>query len=248
MSSRLVLLRHGQTQGNVERRLDTRPPGTELTDLGRDQARAFARTLPRPPALIAHSVATRAVQTAHEIGEVIREEIRTECDGRRGAATGAGVTIGAHELEGIHEVQVGDLENRGDDAAHEDFNEIYRRWHGGEHGLPLPGGETAHHVLDRYLPVLHRLRMRYLEDDRFHGDIVVVSHGAAIRLVAAVLAGVDGHFAVDHHLANTESVVLAPITEGRWSCLQWGSLTPPFVHGPAVTRVPESARSANPMG
>ncbi len=243
MSGRLVLLRHGQTHGNVERRLDTRPPGAELTDLGRDQARAFARALPKPPALIVHSVATRAVQTAYEI----REEISTAVNGRV-AAAGGGVTIGADEMEGIHEVQVGDLENRGDDAAHEDFNAIYRRWHGGEHGLPLPGGETAHHVLDRYLPVLHGLRMRYLEDAAFHGDIVVVSHGAAIRLVAAVLAGVDGRFAVDHHLANTESVVLAPITEGRWSCLRWGSLTPPFVHGPVVNRVPESARSANPMG
>ena len=47
--------------------------------------------------------------------------------------------------------------------------------------------------------------MRYLDDDAWHGDIVVVSHGAAIRLVSAVLAGVDGSFALDHHLANAES-------------------------------------------
>ena len=73
------------------------------------------------------------------------------------------------------------------------------------------------------MPVLTQLRMRYLDDDAWHGDIVVVSHGAAIRLVSAVLAGVDGSFALDHHLANTESVVLAPITDGRWSCLQWGT-------------------------
>ena len=79
-------------------------------------------------------------------------------------------------------------------------------------------------------------------------DIVVVSHGAAIRLVSAVLAGVDSAFAIDHHLANTESVVLAPITDGRWSCVQWGALTPPFATAPAVTQTPESARSADPMG
>ncbi len=42
VSGRLVLVRHGQSHGNVDRRLDTRPPGAELTDLGRDQARAFA--------------------------------------------------------------------------------------------------------------------------------------------------------------------------------------------------------------
>ncbi len=37
--------------------------------------------------------------------------------------------MATHELEGIHEVQVGDLENRNDDAAIEAFEAIYRRWH-----------------------------------------------------------------------------------------------------------------------
>ena len=46
---RLVLVRHGQSHANVERRLDTRPPGAALTDLGRDQARTFAHDLAHPP-------------------------------------------------------------------------------------------------------------------------------------------------------------------------------------------------------
>lgn len=235
MSGRLVLLRHGQTHGNVERRLDTRPPGAELTELGREQARVFARTLVRAPALIAHSVATRSAQTAVEIREAISPGLSP-------------VPIGTRELEGIHEVQVGDLENRSDEGAHELFRAVYQRWHGGEHGLPLPGGETAQHVLDRYLPVLHRLRMHYLDDDAFDGDIVVVSHGAAIRLVSAVLAGVDASFAIEHHLANAESVVLAPITEGRWSCLRWGNQSPPFGSTSAATPAGDKAGSAHPMG
>jgi broad specificity phosphatase PhoE len=235
VSGRLVLVRHGQTHGNVERRLDTRPPGAELTDLGRDQAKEFARSLFRPPALLAHSVATRAVQTAHEIHAEIRPQ--------------RGSDVGPHAFEGLHEVQVGDLEDRTDEAAHDEFNATYRRWHGGELDLALPGGETAQQVLDRYVPVLNQLRMRYLDDESWHGDIVVVSHGAAIRLVSAVLAGVDGHFAIDHHLANTESVVLAPVTDGRWSCVQWGKLTPPFgPETPVTTSGAEASRSADPMG
>ena len=230
MSGRLVLVRHGQSHGNVDRRLDTRPPGAELTDLGRDQARAFAGALSRPPAMIAHSIATRAVQTAAEICAVVSP------------------SAGTREFEGIHEVQVGDLEDRIDEDAHDEFNAIYRRWHGGELDLPLPGGETAQQVLDRYLPVVEQLRLRYLDDAAFHGDIVVVSHGAAIRLVSAVLSGVDGSFAIDHHLANTESVVLAPITDGRWSCVRWGALTPPFGAAPAATGSGDSLRSADPMG
>ncbi|MET0994512.1 MAG: histidine phosphatase family protein, partial [Mycobacterium sp.] len=55
MSGRLVLVRHGQSHGNVERRLDTRPPGAALTDLGRDQARGFARGWSHRTGMIVHS-------------------------------------------------------------------------------------------------------------------------------------------------------------------------------------------------
>lgn len=228
MSGRLVLVRHGQSHGNVERRIDTRPPGAALTDLGREQARAFARDLTHRPAIIAHSVAVRAVQTAAEIGSEIG--------------------LPTHEFEGIHEVQVGELEDRNDDAAIEAFETVYQRWHEGDLDVPMPGGETANQVLDRYLPVITQLRLRYLDDDAFDGDIVVVSHGAAIRLASAVLAGVDGSFVLDHHLANTESVVLSPITDGRWSCVQWGTLTPPFYPEPDVHPVEDALQSADPMG
>ncbi len=228
MSGRLILVRHGQSFGNVERRLDTRPPGAELTPLGRDQARAFARGSGRP-AMLAHSVATRASQTAAVIGSQLEMP-----------------TI---EVAGVHEAQVGRLENRNDDDAVAEFNAIYERWHHGELDVALPGGETGNDVLDRYVPVLTHLRMRYLDDHDFHGDIVVVSHGAAIRLAAAVLAGVEADFALDHHLDNTESVALTPITDGRWSCVRWGTLTPPFYPEEEATPVADAVRSStDPMG
>ncbi|OBH30024.1 phosphoglycerate mutase [Mycobacterium sp. E342] len=228
MTGRLVLLRHGQSYGNVERRLDTRPPGAELTPLGRDQARAFARGAVRP-SLLAHSVAIRASQTAGVIGGELQ--------------------MAATEVAGIHEVQVGGLENRSDDDAIAEFNAIYERWHHGDLGVPLPGGETGNDVLHRYVPVLTDLRLRYLDDHDWTGDIVVVSHGAAIRLAAAVLAGVDAGFALDNHLDNAESVVLAPITDGRWSCVRWGSLTPPFYPEAEATPVADAVHSStDPMG
>lgn len=228
MSGRLVLVRHGQSLANVERRLDTRPPGAELTDLGRDQARSFASTLSNRPLIVAHSQARRAAQTAAGIAEE------------------TGLT--PHEFDGVHEVQVGELEDRNDDAAIAQFNAIYQRWHEGDLDVPMPGGESASQVLHRYVPVVTQLRMRYLDDHAFDGDIVLVSHGAAIRLVAAVLAGVDGSFALDHHLANAQSVVLAPITDGRWSCVQWANLTPPFYPELDVHPVEDALKSNDPMG
>lgn len=228
MSGRLVLLRHGQSHSNVERCLDTRPPGASLTPAGIAQARDFARGFDHGTGMLVHSVAARAAETAAVIGEVWGMPTR--------------------EAEGIHEVQVGDLEMRNDDEAVDVFNRVYERWHLGELDVRLPGGETGAEVLDRYLPVLHDLRMRYLDNDQWTGDIVVVSHGAAIRLVAATLAGVDGSFVVEHHIGNAESVVLAPITDGRWSCVHWGQHSPPFMPDPRGMPRPEKLESADPMG
>jgi broad specificity phosphatase PhoE len=197
--------------------------------LGHDQARAFARTGLTRPGLLVHSVAIRAAQTAADIS--------------------AEVDVPASEVAGIHEVQVGELENRSDDDAVAEFNAIYQRWHEGERDVALPGGETANDVLDRYLPVVTDLRLRYLDDEQWTSDIVVVSHGAAIRLTAAILAGVESSFVLDHHLQNTEAVVLAPVTDGRWSCVQWGALTPPFYPEPDATPVADAVESgADPMG
>src|SRR5271154_1036475 len=229
MSGRLVLVRHGQSFGNVDKRLDTRPPGAELTPLGREQARAFAQAATSQPGLLLHSVATRAVQTAAEISAV--------------------VDVPAREVTGIHEVQVGDLEGRNGDDAVAEFNAVYERWLKGERDVSMPGGENANQVLDRYLPVLTELRTRYLDDDDWTSDIVVVSHGAAVRLTAAVLAGVESSFVLDHHLANTEAVVLTPVTDGRWSCVRWGTLAPPFYPAPDATPVVDAVESgADPMG
>jgi broad specificity phosphatase PhoE len=228
VSGRLVLLRHGQSHSNVERRLDTRPPGASLTPAGIAQARDFARGFDRPAGMLVHSVATRAAETALVIGEVWG--------------------MPPQEIEGLHEVQVGDLEMRSDDDAVDAFNRVYEKWHLGDLDVAMPGGETGTQVLDRYLPVMADLRMRYLDDDQWVGDIVVVSHGAAMRLVAATLAGVDGTFVVEHHIGNAESVVLAPITDGRWSCVHWGQLSPPFLPDPRGMPRPEELEHADPMG
>ncbi len=237
MSGRLILVRHGQSYGNVERRLDTRPPGADLTDLGVQQARDFARSRTAPPGMLLHSVARRAAQTAAAISGELSS-----------GAIGVELLIVPTEVDGIHEVQAGDLEGRTDDDAIAEFNRTYQRWLEGDLAVPIPGGESGHDVLDRYLPVLQELRLRYLDDRAWSGDIVVVSHGAAIRLAAATLAGVEGSFVLDHHLANTEAVALAPITDGRWGCVQWGARTPPFYPEPDVHPVEDALRAADPMG
>ncbi|WP_460865357.1 histidine phosphatase family protein [Rhodococcus aerolatus] len=215
MTGRLLLVRHGESTANVAHRLETRPPGAPLTERGQAQARALVEVLAGHAVTAVHaSVATRAQQTAAPLA----------------AALGLGVAV----EEGTHETDAGELEGRADEAAHERFTEVYARWLAGERGARVPGGESAAEILARYLPVVERLR------PAGPGDVVLVSHGAVVRLVAAALTGVDPRFALDRRLDNTERIELAPRADGGWECLRWGAHTPPFVAPPPDEEPPDA--------
>lgn len=208
MTGKLVLVRHGQTFSNVDKVLDTSLPGASLTDHGHEQARRYGASISEATVgIVVSSFAVRAVQTAEHIA--------------------AATSVVFQQREGIHETQAGHWEGRTDDVAHKGFTEIYGRWHSGDLDARVPGGDSGRSVLDRYVPVLEDLREKFLTDVEAP-DVVVVSHGAAIRLVAAVLGGVDGEFAADNHLDNTQSIELVPGARGSWSCVRWGTFVPPF--------------------
>lgn len=212
MTGRLILVRHGQTEANVERRLDTRLPGTRLTPEGLTQAELLGTALAaraRTVALVS-SQALRARQTARFVE----------------LASGVSVQV----REGLHEAQAGNLENLQDAASHGLFMKTFHEWHAGNLGSRVPGGESGHDILERYVPVVESLREQYLDGAAEEVDVVVISHGAAIRLIAAQLSGVPGLFAANNHLANTQTVELAPQAGGGWECVRWGSVPPPFEH------------------
>ncbi|MGF7124856.1 histidine phosphatase family protein [Rhodococcus sp. BE178] len=207
MSGRLILVRHGQTEANVERRLDTRLPGARLTALGRTQAQTLGgRLADRPPTALVSSQALRARETAGFV------------------ETASGITLQVRE--GLHEAQAGELEDRSDIESHKMFAKVFHTWHAGDLSARIPGGESGIDIIERYVPVVDSLRAEYI-DAGAGGDVVVVSHGAAIRLVAAYLAGVPGAFAADRHLENTSTVELVP-TDTGWRCVRWGTYDPPF--------------------
>ncbi|MBF6328628.1 histidine phosphatase family protein [Nocardia transvalensis] len=206
--NRLILVRHGETEGNVAKILDTRVPGLPLTERGAAQAKAFAAGLTAPPRRLFCSAALRARQTAAHIE----------------AVTG----VPAQVVDGVHEVQVGDFEGETSEAVHREFQRIYRAWHLGELDERVPGGESGREVLDRYLPVLDELRATYLTTDDEPGDILLISHGAAMRLAARAIGGVAPPFTTNNHLDNTETIELVPRADGGWDCTRWGRYTPPF--------------------
>lgn len=208
---RLVLVRHGQTTANLVRALDTVPPGAPLTELGEGQAAALADRLGGWPVRAVHaSRALRAQQTAAPLAAAHR------------------LAVGV--VDGVHEVFCGELEGRSDPEAREAFEVVYAAWWRGELDARLPGGESARDLRERYLPAVTALLDGACGGDGnggegAGGDVVLVSHGAAIRLAAAALLG---ETAETHYVPNTGLVVLRAEGEG-WALESWD--TAPPVHG-----------------
>lgn len=201
---RLVLVRHGQTPSNVIGSLDSRPPGPPLTELGRQQAATVAESLAVEPVVAVYaSVAVRAQETADPIA----------------AAHGLPVQV----VPGIHEAFVGDLECRNDPDSIRAFFEVFHRWTRAlDLDVPMPGGESAQQVLDRFRPVVADIRARYQD-----GVVVLVSHGAAIRISSFALSpNVDAELADQHLLNNCGRVVLVSDDSSStgWRCLEWADV------------------------
>lgn len=196
---RLVLARHGQTRANLAGALDTRPPGDSLTAEGHRQAAELAELLATEPVVAVYaSHARRAQQTAGPVA----------------AAHGLDVQL----LDGVHEAFVGDLEGSAGLDERELWHDIYHAWHAGELDRAVAGGESGEQVLTRFLAGVDKIQAEHPE-----GTVVLVSHGAALRLAAGALASnVDGLFAGVHYLPNTATVVLQlDGATAAWHCVRW---------------------------
>lgn len=208
---RLVLVRHGRTPSNVAHRLDTALPGPPLDAFGRGQAEEVAALLAGWPVRSVH--ASRAIR-ARETAEPV--------------AAAHGLAVGV--LPGAHEVVVGELEGRSDDDARRVFDEVFESWWDGDVDRPMPGGESARDVWDRFLPDIARVTA-----DAGSGAVVVVSHGAAIRMISlALLGGADGSgpgrpdadAGRDSPVPNTGRVVLRRDPDG-WTRELWDPMPTP---------------------
>lgn len=223
---RIILVRHGQTYSNVDKHLDTAPPGAELTDLGREQARNVGTELAEycqvsegdmgRLAAVYSSIAIRAQQTAMLAASAIEDAAGLR---RR--------SLPVYPVAGLHEISAGDMEMRNDVDAHRLYALAMSGWLNGELDARMPGdsGENLADILGRYQPVLETIAETHLARGAAK-DVIVVSHGAAIRTMAARATGVDPEFAFAGYLNNCRFIVLAPRGRefGRWDLVRWADL------------------------
>ncbi|MFB9906460.1 histidine phosphatase family protein [Allokutzneria oryzae] len=197
-SLRLVLVRHGQTQSNVDLVLDAVLPGPPLTAEGHRQALKVGVELADEPVRAVYaSEAVRARETAAPIAD----------------AHGLDVVV----VPGVHEVQLGELQGRNDMESVERYREVFGTWLAGDLDRPMPGGgETGRQIRERFLDALDRITAEHPE-----GTVVLVSHGGVLRFMAGQLVeGLDNQLVGRAYLPNTGRVVLQDDGDG-WRCLEW---------------------------
>ena len=228
MGSRIILLRHGQTPANVERKLDTALPGRLLTAHGRKQAETAGANLvglcgagngsPGRLTAIVNSQATRARQTADIAAETFN----------KAAGLSGGTALVPETIGGIKEISAGDYEDQSSAEAFNVYLEHFGRMLHNDPTARVPGGESTSEFRNRYYGAVEqqiREKLRTQQETAVDGDLVMVSHGAAIRVFTAMATGVDPRFLVENYLDNCNFSVIEPTADGfgQWKLLSWAT-------------------------
>ncbi|MBF6177366.1 bifunctional RNase H/acid phosphatase [Nocardia otitidiscaviarum] len=173
--TRLLLLRHGQTELSVQRRYSGRgnPP---LTALGREQAAGAAKMLAGKGSIgaIVSSPLDRARETAEAAGHALGVPVRV--------------------LDGLIETDFGVWEGMTFGEAREHDPELHTRWLG-DPSLPAPGGESFDQVRERVEAVRRDLVALHPGE-----NVLVVSHVTPIKTLLQLALGVGPSLLYRLHL------------------------------------------------
>jgi broad specificity phosphatase PhoE len=195
--TRVVLLRHGRTAWNAERRMQGRldPP---LDETGQAQAQAVAPVVAGlAPSLLVSSDQWRALQTALVVGEATGLEPRKE--------------------PRLRETDVGQWQGLVDTEVEAGWPGALDRWRVDPAFAP-PDGESRVDAAERALPVL-----RELVDGAADGTAVLVAHGGVIMGTTCAFLGwpVELWHSLGP-LGNCRWSMLE-FRVDRWRLAQWGA-------------------------
>lgn len=195
---RLLLIRHGQTPANVRGELATARPGPGLTSLGEEQARAV------PHALAGEQIA------AIYVSPLVRTSLTA-------APLAEALSLEPIVLEGLQEIEAGDLEDRNDLPSVMDYVKTAFGWAQGHLDGRIPGAGDGHEFFARFDGAIGQIFATHQD-----ATVAVVSHGAAIR-VWSVARGdnLSGDSSLIRHLDNTGVVVLSGSPADGWIVETW---------------------------
>ncbi|MCS7282946.1 MAG: histidine phosphatase family protein [Anaerolineae bacterium] len=161
----LLLIRHGQTVANLERRW-TGWRESDLTDLGQAQVEALARRLAtevRDAVAIYTSPLGRALKTAAAIGKALGLE--------------------PVPLEGLREINFGKMEGLTLEEMRANYPDLYEQWRDRTNiNFTWPGGERRADFFRRVAATCDEILSRHRS-----GTVIIVAHGGTLRAMLAYL-------------------------------------------------------------
>jgi broad specificity phosphatase PhoE len=156
---KLILVRHGETYWNDERRVQGGDSDIELNDTGLEQARKLATFLENEPiAAILSSPLQRAIATAEVIAS--HHQLPVEVD------------------QGLRELKVGELEGMSVSNLSTTFSQFLMQWWQDGGAMKLPKGESLVELQQRAWKAVERLLERHKTSPEHNEGttVVVVSH------------------------------------------------------------------------
>lgn len=205
--TRVFVVRHGETDWNREGRLQG-SSDVPLNDAGRAQARAAAGSLwaelDRSPlaATFVSSTLCRAVETARLI-------IAGRGGGRDGGRDGGGGVAPLHQDSRLSERKYGLWEGLTVPQRAADFPDDHERWRAGLE--PDFAGYESHAVLAARVGAATSEWVA-----RVDGDLVLVSHGSAARMLILAMLGLPLTGRLVGNLENAAWSRLVPAGAGGW--------------------------------
>ena len=156
---KLILVRHGETHWNKERRIQGGDSDIKLNDTGLEQARKLASFLANEPIIaIRSSPMQRAIATAQAIASY--HQVPVEVD------------------QGLKELRVGDLEGMSLANLGITFSQFLIQWWQERGTLKLPNGESIIELQQRAWNAVEKLLEKHKTSPEHNTEtaVVVVSH------------------------------------------------------------------------
>jgi broad specificity phosphatase PhoE len=177
--TRLCLIRHGQTDWNLEGRYQGQSD-TPLNETGRNQARTLARQLEGGSfGAIYSSDLERAKETADVIGSVLRMPVTT--DSR------------------LREINQGEWEGQYVDIIRNRYVALWKQRTTDPASVRPPGGETVREVAERVHAALDDIARLHPD-----GPVLIVSHGLALATIICKVRGIPIGQAYGHIPDNAQ--------------------------------------------
>ena len=175
--TRLVLIRHGETDWNVEGRYQGQadPP---LNERGFQQARELAERLEKVGLHVLYSSSLlRAAQTAQIVADRLQIPLKLE--------------------PRLMEIHQGDWQTRLRSEIDRIYPELFRRWESEPWEVSPPNGESLYQVQERVEAAMQEILQRHPDQ-----CVGIVAHRIPIALIKMRYQGIDSNIVRTLHMPN----------------------------------------------